>query len=114
MLCICTGDDDRGLKMAGNDMRVNCYGATPVSQYKVMWGEIQSMQIDLLTLKSTHDLLNMYIYYILSLFLAHYCILRVILLLSDYEANFGVNIFFYQSVQVIFYLYTRSITLKNA
>ena len=39
MLRICMGDDDRGLKMAGNDMRVNCYGATPVSQYKVMWGE---------------------------------------------------------------------------
>ena len=27
-------------------------------------------------------------------YLAHYCILRVILRLSGYEANFGVNIFF--------------------
>ena len=54
-----------------------------------------------------------YIYYILSLFLAHYCILRVILLLSDYEANFGVNIFFYQSVQVIFYCMVKSHLAAN-
>ena len=52
-------------------------------------------------------------YYILSLFLAHYCILRVILLLSDYEANFGVNIFFYQSVQVIFYCMVKSHLAAN-
>ena len=58
--------------------------------------------------------INILFYHTPRLFLAHYCILRVILLLSAYEVNFGVNILLYQSVQVIYYLHTRSITLKNA
>ena len=53
-------------------------------------------------------------YHTPRLFLAHYCILWVILLLSAYEVNFGVNILLYRSVRVIYYWHTRSITLKNA